>query len=495
MAAAAIPAPPITLNYPSRSFLNRPNLSRFAKRMCGPIEGLGAAGLRRLSIAMPSAALALDTPDPDFRDLLAARPAISMDPLAGLMVEEVPLARIGAAIGTPAWVYSAGALRRRVRLLREAMAAAGLRASIHFATKANPNLAVVNTLAGEGCGADVVSEGELRAALAAGVPASGIVFSGVGKTERELRLALAEDILQINIESAEEAEMLSAIAASLGRRARCALRVNPDVDARTHAKITTGLTENKFGVPIAAAPALYARLRALPGLEPVGLAVHIGSQIAQGIGSYRAAYARLGELVRALRAAGHPVLRVDCGGGLGIPYRDEIPATPEALAGAIRHGLGALDVGIMLEPGRWICGPAGVLLARVIIEKQGGRRFVILDAAMNELLRPAMYDAWHGILPVSPAAFTAPLSPADVVGPVCESSDTFARQRALPALPPGSLLAFLDAGAYGASMSSTYNARPLAPEVLVDGARFAVVRDRQPYEALLAGQRLPDWAG
>jgi diaminopimelate decarboxylase len=244
------------------------------------------------------------------------------------------------------------------------------------------------------------------------------------------------------------------------------------------------------------APALYARMCALPGLEPVGLAVHIGSQITEGARAFTAAYKRLGELVRELRAAGHPVHRVDCGGGLGISYRDESPASPEALAGAIKAGLGELGVKIMLEPGRWICGPAGVLLAEVIVEKQSvGRRFVIVDAAMNDLLRPAMYDAWHGILPVSPAAFRAPLSAADVVGPVCESSDTFAKGRMLPPLPPQSLVAFLDAGAYGASMSSTYNARPLAAEVMVEGARFAVIRERQSHDALLAGQRLPDWTG
>ncbi|TCH99052.1 diaminopimelate decarboxylase [Roseococcus sp. SYP-B2431] len=444
-------------------------------------------------MAAPAPAV-FDSPDPSFGDLLAARPALAMDPLAGLMMEEVPLARIAAAAGTPSWVYSAGTLRRRARMLKHALAEAGLDASIHYATKANPSLAVVNLLAQEGLGADVVSEGELRGARAAGVPASGIVFSGVGKTEREMRLAIAEDILQLNIESAEEAEMLSAVAASLGRRARVALRVNPDVDARTHAKITTGLTENKFGVPIATAPELYARICALPGLDPVGLTVHIGSQIAQGVASYRAAYQRLGQLVRELRAAGHPVQRVDCGGGLGIPYRDEIPGSPAALAGAIKAGLGDLGVKIMLEPGRWIAGPAGVLLARVIVEKHAAtRRFVIVDAAMNDLLRPAMYEAWHGILPVSPAAFHAPLSPADVVGPVCESSDTFTKGRDLPALPPESLVAFLDAGAYGASMSSTYNARPLAAEVMVEGARFSVIRDRQSYDALLAGQRLPAW--
>ncbi|WP_421993545.1 diaminopimelate decarboxylase [Roseococcus sp.] len=444
---------------------------------------------------MAAPAPVLDTPDPSFGDLLAARPALAMDPLAGLMVEEVPLARIAAAVGTPTWVYSASTLRRRARLLKDALAEAGLDASIHYATKANPSLAVVNLLAQEGLGADVVSEGELRGARAAGVPASGIVFSGVGKTEREMRLALAEDILQINVESAEEAEMLSGVAASLGRRARVALRVNPDVDAKTHAKITTGLTENKFGVPIAMAPELYGRMSAMPGLEVVGLTVHIGSQIAQGVASYRAAYQRLGQLVRELRAAGHSVARVDCGGGLGIPYRDELPGSPAALAGAIKAGLGDLGVKIMMEPGRWIAGPSGVLLTRVIIEKHATtRRFVIVDAAMNDLLRPAMYEAWHGILPVSPVAFHAPISQADVVGPVCESSDTFTKGRDLPALPAESLVAILDAGAYGAAMSSTYNARPLAAEVMVEGARFSVIRDRQSYDALLEGQRLPAWA-
>ncbi|GAA0590004.1 diaminopimelate decarboxylase [Craurococcus roseus] len=445
-------------------------------------------------MAAPLSATAGPEPDPDFAELVAARPHLSANAFDGLTVEEVPLARIAEAVGTPTWVYSAGALRRRARALRAALDGAGLRASIHYAVKANGNLAVLRVLAAEGLGADVVSEGELRAARAAGVPGSAIVFSGVGKTERELRLALAEDIFQINAESAEELEAVSALAASLGRTARVALRVNPDVDARTHAKITTGRSENKFGVPIADAPALYARMAALPGIEPVGVAVHIGSQITAGVSAFRAAYARLGELVRELRAAGLPLQRVDCGGGLGIPYRDEPAPLPEALAGAIRHGLGDLGLPVMLEPGRWIAGPAGVLLASVVVQKQGAaRRFVVLDAAMNDLLRPAMYEAWHGILPVSPRALVAPCSPADVVGPVCETGDTFARGRALPALDPGALVALLDAGAYGAVMSSTYNMRPLAAEVLVDGARFAVVRDRQDHAALLAGMRVPHW--
>ena len=438
--------------------------------------------------------LAQNDPDPSFAELLAGRPHLSMHALDGLLVEGVPLARIAAVAGTPCWVTSAGALRRRARSLKAALAGAGLRAGIHYAVKANTGLAVLRVLAAEGLGADVVSEGELRAARAAGIPAAAIVFSGVGKAERELRLALAEDIAQINVESAEEVEMLSALAASMGKVARVALRVNPDVDAKTHAKITTGRSENKFGVAIDEAPALYARMAALPGLEPVGVATHIGSQITSGMAAYRAAYARLAELVVALQAAGLPVQHVDCGGGLGIPYRDEPAPSPEALAGAIKATLGGLGLPVMLEPGRWIAGPPGLLLASVVLQKQGAaRRFLVLDAAMNDLVRPAMYEAWHGILPVSPVDYVAPVGPADVVGPVCETGDTFARGRAMPSLRPGALVAFLDAGAYGAAMSSTYNMRPLAAEVLVDGDRFAVVRERQSYESLLGGQRLPEW--
>ena len=443
-----------------------------------------------------SAVLAPLSHDPSFAELLASRPMLRMDASAGLCIEEVPLVRLAQAVGTPTWVYSAATLTRRARSLAAALAGAGLAAKMHFAVKANPNLAVLALLRHEGLGADIVSEGELRAARAAGIPARDIVFSGVGKTLRDLRLAIAEDIAQINLESAEEAEMLSALAVSLGRTMRVALRVNPDVDARTHAKITTGKSENKFGVDIALAPALYAHICALPGLDPVGLAVHIGSQITQGIASFAAAYARLGELVVALRAQGLGVRRVDCGGGLGIAYRDEAPASAQAWAGAIAAGLGGLGLEIMLEPGRWICGPAGVLLAQVVLQKQGtARRFVIIDAAMNDLLRPAMYDSWHGIVPVSPAAYVAATAPADVVGPVCESSDTFTKGRALPDLPSGALVALLDAGAYGASMSSTYNSRPLAAEVLVRGADWSVVRERQGFDALLAGSRIPEWIG
>ena len=448
---------------------------------------------------MPASAPSLVTDedaDPSFAELLAGRPHLSMHAHDGLTMEEVPLLAVAREAGTPSWVYSAGTLRRRFRALRGALEGAGLACDIHFAVKANPNLAVLRTLATEGAGADIVSEGELRAALAAGIAPAHVVYSGVGKTQAELRFAIAHGVGQINAESAEEVAMISDAATALGRRADVALRVNPDVDPKTHAKITTGKSENKFGIAIADAPDLYARMAAMPGINPVGVAVHIGSQITSGMAAYAAAYRALADLVQALRAKGLAAERVDSGGGLGIPYRDEPAPDPAALAGAIKVALGGLGVKLMVEPGRWIAGPAGVLLASVILEKRtGSRRFVILDAAMNDLVRPAMYEAWHGIVPVSPTRFHAPAAPCDVVGPVCETGDTFARNRGLPGLEPGSLVAFLDTGAYGAAMSSTYNARPLAAEVLVDGARFAVVRARQTQEALLAGQSLPPWFG
>ena len=442
-----------------------------------------------------AAPLALtDTADPSFAELIALRPHLSLHAMDGLMMEEVPLARIAREAGTPTWVYSAGALRARARALKAALAGAGLQATVHFAMKCNDNLSVLRLLAAEGLGADVVSEGELRIARAAGIPGAGIVFSGVGKTADEIRHAIAEDIFQINAESGEEIAMISAIASSMGRTARVSLRVNPDVDPKTHAKITTGKSENKFGVHFDEAPAIYARMASLPGIAPMGIATHIGSQITAGMAAYRAAYARLAEMVGILRGQGLPVHRVDCGGGLGIPYRDEPAPSPEALAGAIKATLGGLGLPVMLEPGRWIAGPAGVLLSSVVLQKQGAaHRFVVVDAAMNDLVRPAMYEAWHGIIPLSAARAAAPLTPAEVVGPVCETGDTFARGRLLPDLATGDAVAFLDAGAYGAVMSSTYNARPLAAEALVDGARHAVVRERQTYEDLLHGQRLPEW--
>jgi diaminopimelate decarboxylase len=432
-----------------------------------------------------------DSPEPTIAELIAARPHLRMHAMDGLTMEDVPLARVADAAGTPTWVYSAGAIRSRYRALTGALRDAGLDAHPHYAVKANDHLAILALLGREGAGADVVSEGELLRARAAGIPASRIVYSGVGKTERELRLALEQDIGQINIESAEELRMLSAIAASMGRIARVAPRINPDVDAGTHEKISTGRAGDKFGIPWSDAVALYAEAARLPGIEPIGLATHIGSQILD-IAPYRAAFARIADLVRTLREQGHTVKLVDCGGGLGIPYRNQPAPGPEVLAGAIRAAFHNLDVRIALEPGRWLVGPAGVLLTSVVLQKQTpGARFVVLDAAMNDLVRPAMYDAWHGIVPVSATDAVAPVSPCDVVGPICESGDTFARDRLLPALKPGARVAILDAGAYGAVMSSPYNARPRAAEVLVDGAAWTVIRPRQALAALWADEIIP----
>jgi diaminopimelate decarboxylase len=441
---------------------------------------------------MAAAPLPEPTDQPSVAELLAARPHLTMHAMDGLVLESVPLNRIADAAGTPTWVYGAGTMRARYRALAQALTRAGLDADLHYAMKANDHLAVVHLFAAEGAGADVVSEGELRRARAAGVPPAHIVFSGVGKSERDLRFALAEDIGQINVESAEELDMLSALAAGMGRVARVALRVNPDVDAATHAKIATGRAGDKFGIPWADAAALYARAAALPGISPVGLATHIGSQILS-LAPFRAAYARIAALVTDLRSAGQTVETVDCGGGLGVPYRNEPAPGPDGLAGALRGAFHNLDVRLKLEPGRWLVAPAGVLLSTVVLTKQTGARFVVLDAAMNDLVRPAMYDAWHGVVPLSAADAVAPVAPADIVGPVCETGDTFARNRFLPVLQRNARVAILDAGAYGSVMSSTYNARPLAAEVMVDDARWAVIRDRQTHEALWQGERVPDF--
>jgi diaminopimelate decarboxylase len=432
--------------------------------------------------------------EPGFRAMLAARPHLALTAV-GLAVEAVPLARIAVAHGTPAWVYSAAAISNRYRTLAVALMDAGIEARIHYALKANDAAAIVTLLARQGAGADVVSDGERRIARQAGVAAKDIVFSGVGKSEGELRAALADQVGQINVESAEELGMLSGIASSMGVTARIALRINPDVDAGTHAKITTGLAENKFGIPSADALALYTHAASLPGIVPVGLAMHIGSQVTT-LAPYRAAYGLLAALAGEIRAAGLPLALLDCGGGLGIPYSGEEVPSAAGFAAVLKETLGGLGLRLVIEPGRWIVGPAGILLARVVLQKQGeARRFVILDAAMNDLIRPSLYGAWHGILPVTPARWRAALSPADVVGPVCESGDTFATGRALPDLGPGELVALLDAGAYGSVMSSTYNARPLAAAVMVSGTEDAVIRDRQSFEAMRAGERLPPWLG
>lgn len=407
-----------------------------------------------------------------------------------LHAEGVALARVAAEVGTPFYCYSSAALTGRYR---DFAAACGPRTMICYSVKANSSLAVIRTLAKLGAGADVVSEGELRRALAAGVPAERIVFSGVGKTRGEMALALDAGIRQLNVESGQELELLAETAAARGRTARIAVRVNPDVDARTHAKITTGRAENKFGIDVASVPGVFARARELAAIEPVGVAVHIGSQLLE-LEPFRLAFGRVAALVRALRDEGHAIRRVDLGGGLGIPYGAEAAPSLEAYAALIREIVGPLEVEVLLEPGRTLVAEAGVLVTRVLYVKQGReRRFVIVDAAMNDLKRPAMYGAYHEIVTVArPAADSAP-EPADIVGPVCETGDSFAAARPLSPVAANDLLAICDAGAYGAVMASSYNSRLLVPEVLVDGERFAVVRRRQSYDEMLALEQLPDW--
>ena len=443
---------------------------------------------------MSATAIRIDA-DPTAAELIAARPHLSMHAMDGLLMEGVPLNAVADAVGTPCWVLSAGAIRGRLAMLRAALDTAGLDAAIHYAVKANDHLAVLRLVRDADCGVDVVSGGELQRVRHAGIDPARVVFSGVGKAEWELRLALEQGVGQVNVESAEELDMLAAIAAGMGRTARVVLRINPDVDAGTHAKITTGKAGNKFGIAYREAPALYACAAGLAGIEPVGIALHIGSQILSAT-PYRAAYARAAELVRELRAAGQRVTAVDCGGGLGIGYRNEPGGSPEALAGAIAGAFAGLDVRLALEPGRWVVGHAGVLLASVVLQKRtGAKRFLVLDAAMNDLLRPAMYDAWHGMVPLSAVDAVAAVSPADLVGPVCESGDTFARDRLAPDLEANARVAILDAGAYGWVMSSTYNARPLAAQAMVDDGRWTVIRARQPVEAMWADERVPDWLG
>jgi diaminopimelate decarboxylase len=406
-------------------------------------------------------------------------------------VEQVPLATIAAAVGTPVYVYSTATLKRHVAVFHAALKSLN-DPLVAFAVKANPNAAVLATLGGMGMGADVVSAGELLRALAAGIPANRIVFSGVGKTREEMRLALEKGIYQFNLESQPEAEMLSEVALSMGKVAPVAYRINPDVDAGTHAKISTGKAENKFGIAYDGAIASYDRAGQLAGLDVQGVAVHIGSQLTD-LAPLEAAFEKVGALIEALRDHGHNIRTADLGGGLGVPYDPSQPAPPSpADYGAMVTRVTAeWDVRLMFEPGRVIVGNAGVLLSRVIRLKQGASHpFVVLDAAMNDLLRPSLYDAWHNIRSVKE---TAKKTTANVVGPVCESGDTFATDRAMDDVEPGDLVAFMTAGAYGATMANTYNSRPLVPEVLVSGDKWAVVRERPPVEALIAGDSIPEW--
>ena len=405
--------------------------------------------------------------------------------------EGVPLSLIAEAVGTPVYVYSTATIERHVAVFREALA--GIADPwIAFAVKANPNRAVLATLAGLGLGADVVSGGELMRARAAGMPADRIIFSGVGKTADEMALALREGIGQFNVESEPEAEMLSAVAEALGTTAPIAFRINPDVQAGTHAKISTGGQEDKFGVAYDRAMAAYALAARLPGLRVQGVAVHIGSQLTD-LGPSRAAFERIGLLIAALRAGGHEIRTADLGGGLGVPYDPRLPdpPSPAAYGAMVSEVTAGWDARLMFEPGRLIVGNAGVLLSRVIRVKEGATHpFVVLDAAMNDLLRPSLYDAWHDIRAVVPTGETFT---AHIVGPICESGDTFAKNRALDRLAAGDLAVFMTAGAYGATMASTYNSRALTPEVLVSGTHWAVVRRRMSIEAMIAGDDPAPW--
>jgi diaminopimelate decarboxylase len=422
-----------------------------------------------------------------------------------LFAEDVDLRRIAEAVGTPVYVYSSATIERHYRLYAEAMtrAAGGGRAHVFYAMKANGNLGVLKTLAALGAGADTVSEGEVRKALAAGFPPERIVFSGVGKSESELRFAVQAGIYQVNIETEGELDLLSRVAAALGKRQEAVFRVNPDIGAGGHAKITTGSSENKFGVSFEEVGRLYARAANLPGVRMMGLALHIGSQIRE-TESFEAAYVKMAALVGDLRTEGHRVERLDLGGGLGIPYDipqdlkgrefDHGPGLIDAYAGMVARVTKGLDVELGFEPGRLIVGNAGILLTQVLhLNPRPTKQFLVVDAAMNDLVRPAMYEAYHEIWPLAEPQASTPEVAYDVVGPICESGDTFTTGRVLPALKPGDLIAFMTAGAYGASMASTYNQRLLVPEVLVKGADYAVTRPRQTFEELLGTDRAPPW--
>lgn len=410
-----------------------------------------------------------------------------------LFAEDVAIADIAAAVGTPFYVYSTATLLRHYRLFDEALA--GMDHLVCYAMKANSNLAVLRTLAQAGAGMDVVSAGEYLRARAAGVPGERIVFSGVGKTTDEMRVALQGGIRQFNVESEPEMLALSAVAQELGKVAPITIRVNPDVDAKTHAKIATGKSENKFGIPISRARDVYRMAAGLPGIEVIGIDVHIGSQLTD-LAPFEQAYVKVAELTETLRADGHTITRLDLGGGLGIPYTQSntAPPLPTDYGAMVKRTLGHLGCEIEIEPGRLIAGNAGLMVSEVIYVKSGeDREFLILDGAMNDLIRPAMYDAYHDIVPVVEPAPGIDQTPYDIVGPVCESGDTFAKGRMMPPLAAGDLVAFRSAGAYGAVMSSEYNSRPLIPEVLVKDDQFAVIRSRPTFDEMLKRDTIPEW--
>ena len=410
-----------------------------------------------------------------------------------LYAEDVPVAEIAAEVGTPFYCYSTATLTRHFKLFDDALE--GMDHLVCYAMKAASNQAILKTLAEVGAGMDVVSGGEYLRAKAAGVPGERIVFSGVGKTREEMRIALEGGVRQFNVESEPEMAALSEVATSLGVTVPITVRVNPDVDAKTHAKIATGKSENKFGIPISRAREVYAEAAKLPGLEVIGIDVHIGSQLTE-LEPFRLAYQKVADLTETLRADGHDIRRLDLGGGLGIPYTtsNEAPPLPMDYGDLIKETVGHLGCEVEIEPGRLVVGNAGILVSRVIYVKSGeGRDFLILDGAMNDLIRPAMYDAHHDIVPIVEPAPGNEKQPYDIVGPVCESGDTFAKNRMMPPLADGDLVAFRSAGAYGAVMASEYNTRPLVPEVLVHGHQFAVIRARPTFDEIINRDTIPIW--
>jgi diaminopimelate decarboxylase len=410
-----------------------------------------------------------------------------------LHAEDVPVAEIAAAVGTPFYVYSTATLLRHFKLFDDALG--GMDHLVCYAMKAASNQAILKTLGDAGAGMDVVSGGEYMRAKAAGVPGDRIVFSGVGKTADEIRLALTGGIRQFNVESEPEMQVLNAVALELGVVAPITIRVNPDVDAKTHAKIATGKSENKFGIPISRAHEVYAMAGALKGLDVIGIDVHIGSQLTD-LAPFEAAYNKVAELTEELRAQGHNIKRLDLGGGLGIPYErsNEAPPLPSDYGALVKRTLGHLGCEIEIEPGRLIAGNAGLMVSEVIYVKEGeDRKFLIIDGAMNDLIRPAMYDAHHDIVPVVEAAAGIKMAKYDIVGPVCESGDTFAKHREMAPMKSGDLVAFRSAGAYGAVMASEYNSRPLIPEVLVNGDQFAVIRARPTFDEMINRDTIPEW--
>ncbi|HIJ43410.1 MAG: diaminopimelate decarboxylase [Rhodospirillales bacterium] len=408
-----------------------------------------------------------------------------------LCAEDVSLIRIAEETGTPFYCYSQATIERHYRVFADAFA--DVDATVCYAVKANSNIAVIGVLARLGAGADVVSGGELKRALTAGIPASRIVFSGIGKTGEELAAALDAGILQINVESEPELELLGQVAADKGVSAPVAIRINPGIDALTHDKIATGKAENKFGIEWTRAHRVYCRAMTMPGIDIVGIAVHIGSQVTD-LEPFREAYVRTRDLAALLRADGIAIRRLDLGGGLGIPYGDEPAPSPGEYAAVVKSAIGDLDCHLILEPGRVIAGNAGILVTSVLYVKEGAtRRFVVVDAAMNDLMRPALYNAFHGIATVMETPAKTECKEVDVVGPICETGDTFATGRPLPPLKAGDLLAIRAAGAYGAVMSSVYNTRPLVPEVLVRGGDFALVRERLSVDDMLSREVIPNW--